>query len=249
MKNIPKIIIPGGTFIISTILGLLFWYLKPNEKIEVTTFQIVVFGCVLIFFVLNTLYGFIKIITIQHKEQKIPSKKALENFYNYVNSKDYKKAWDLLDEKQYLKVKYVYEDFVEGYKQSKGIHNIQINVISCTDPLRHIYYVSYIDEFDLPIIDNFRIIEVRLADLYHELEKISNTDFFKIISDIPLRYFFLLNRDEFLTFSYPKLRKYITSYRTKSLLRGYEATLVRKNKKTKTWKILKLHEISPLANY
>jgi hypothetical protein len=215
MKNIQqyfkKYIIPGGSFLVSIILGFILWYFDPKVKIPVSTFTIVIVGCILLFFFINTIYGFIRIASISQNEKNYSSKKTIENFYRFISIKDYKKAWELLDEKQYLKEKYTYEGFSNGFKHMKSIHNLQINIVSYTDPLRHIYYVSYVDEFELPIIDNFRIIEARLIDLFHELKKISKTEFFKIISDIPLRYFFLLNRDEFLTFTYPKLQQYIIS--------------------------------------
>jgi len=243
-------IIPGGSFLVSTILGLIFWYFNPDTRISISAITIVIFGCILFFLLVNYIYSFIKSTNILKKEEKYSSsKKVIENFYKFIITKEYKKAWEMLDEKQYLKEKYTYEEFLSGFKHMKSIHNLKIDIVSYNDPLRHVFYVLYIDEFDLPIIDNFRIIETRLIDLYHELKKISKTEFFKIISDIPLRYFFLPNRDEFLTFTYPKLQKYIVNYRTKEILRGYEITLIRKNKKTRNWKILKLHEISPLMNY
>jgi hypothetical protein len=250
MKNGKYITIIGGFFLISNVPGFIMWYFDPKEKISIPIFLIVIIIGVLVFLIVNFIYGLIKLADIPQNEQKyFSSKKAVENFYKFISINDYKKAWDLLDEKQYLKEKYNYEKFSNGFKNMKSIHNVQINIVSYTNPLQHIYYVSYVDEFELPIIDNFRIIEARLIDLFHELERISKTEFFEIISDIPLRYFFLLNRDELLTFTYPKLQQYIISSRARKIVRGFEITLIRKNKTTKNWKILKLSEISPLLNY
>jgi hypothetical protein len=244
-----KIIVIGGNIIAPSALAIILWFLAPEEKILLPTILIVAFLFIFFMLLANTVYAYIKLATIPQNEKRyFSSKKVVENFYKFISIRDFKKAWDLLDNKQYLKIQYTYKDFSNGYKHLKNIYNLQIDIVSCADPLRHTYYVSYIDEFLSPVIENFRITEIRLIDFFNELKSIysEKTDFFKLISNLPLRYFFLPNRDEFLTFKYPELQQYITSHRTKKIVRGFEITLVRKNKKTKIWKILQLSEISPL---
>lgn len=86
------------------------------------------------------------------KYKTFPSYKVVKEFFSNLQNRKYNEAYELMDNNCEQK-KQSYQEFVDGFKNTKRIVLLSIQPYKATEPNSHDYIIYYVDEVMSPIVD------------------------------------------------------------------------------------------------
>ena len=106
----------------------------------------------------------------------LPSYTAVKKFYTYQQKHEFEKSWTLLHP-QFQKKRWNNNKtlFLDGYKNTLGMKNLSITLLSEGSPGSHDYIVYYVDEVESPVLDGLASLENKtVRELNSIIEGVEN---------------------------------------------------------------------------